>query len=242
MPSTSTSPQLVPVPDGVDAAEAVSLILNYVTAYQMLHRVAGVQSGDTVLFTGAPGGVGNALLQLGRLAGLKMYGTASTQKLELVAQLGGTPIDYRREDVSKFIRTREPNGIDAAFDGLGWRSAWQAYRLLRKGGSLIAYGVTASIQNGKTNKLSALASYVLPFALSVFPDGKGATFYGITLLYRKDPAPFYEDLPKLFELLVEQKIKPVIADVLPLTEAVRAHELLEKGEVRGKLVLKCATD
>src|SRR5947207_10106946 len=71
--------ELVPVPSGLDAAEAVSLVLNYVTAYQMLHRSAKVRPGQRVLIHGAAGGVGSALLQLGRLAGLEMYGTCSSR-------------------------------------------------------------------------------------------------------------------------------------------------------------------
>ena len=67
--------ELVPVPSGLDAAEAVSLVLSYITAYQMLHRSAKVRPGQRVLIHGAAGGVGSALLQLGRLAGLEMYGT-----------------------------------------------------------------------------------------------------------------------------------------------------------------------
>ena len=87
--------ELVPVPPGLDAAEAVSLILNYVTAYQMLHRSARVKPGQRVLFHGASGGVGTALLQLGRLAGLEMYGTCSSRGAPAVSELGGVPIDYR---------------------------------------------------------------------------------------------------------------------------------------------------
>src|SRR5215468_3738210 len=90
--------ELVPVPSGLDAAEAVSLVLNYVTAYQMLHRSAKVRSGQRVLIHGAAGGVGSALLQLGGLAGLEMYGTCSARRAQAVAELGGLPIDYRSQD------------------------------------------------------------------------------------------------------------------------------------------------
>jgi len=83
------------VPPGLDAAEAVSLILNYVTAYQMLYRSAKVRSGQRVLIHGAAGGVGTALLQLGRLAGLVMYGTCSSRGASAVSDLGGIPIDYQ---------------------------------------------------------------------------------------------------------------------------------------------------
>src|SRR5207249_6630646 len=94
---------LVPVPAGVDAAEAVSLILNYVTAYQMLHRSAKVKPGQRVLIHGAAGGVGTALLQLGRLAGLEMYGTCSSRGASAVSDLGAIPIDYQHQDFVKEI-------------------------------------------------------------------------------------------------------------------------------------------
>ncbi len=234
--------ELVPVPDELAVAEALSLILNYVTAYQMLHREAQVQSGQTVLITGASGGVGNALLQLGQLAGLKMYGTASKQKHDLVAQLGGIPIDYRAQDFGEVIREREPDGIDAMFDAIGWNSAWRGYKVLQRGGKLVSFGQTASVQNGKANTVSGVVDFLLPIVLNLVPDGKRATFYGITGLYRKDPMPFREDLPKLFELLAMKKVQPMIDSILPLTEAARANEMLERGEVRGKLVLMCADE
>jgi NADPH2:quinone reductase len=95
---------LVPVPDGLDAAEAVSLVLNYVTAYQLLHRAARVAPGERILVQGAAGGVGTAILQLGRLAGLEVFGTASAKDLEVVASLGATPIDRRRDDFVAVLR------------------------------------------------------------------------------------------------------------------------------------------
>src|ERR1700690_3671373 len=90
--------ELVRVPAGLDLGEAVSLVLNYTTAYQLMHRIAKLQQGESMLIHGAAGGVGTAALQLGRLMGLKkMFGTASKAKLELVASLGGEPIDYKSE-------------------------------------------------------------------------------------------------------------------------------------------------
>jgi NADPH2:quinone reductase len=90
--------ELTSVPAGLDPAEAVSLVLNYVTAWQMLHRLAQLQPGQSVLIHGAAGGVGTAALELGRLAGLVTYGTASRAKHDLVIGLGGKPIDYKNED------------------------------------------------------------------------------------------------------------------------------------------------
>jgi len=89
----------------LDAAEAVSLVLNYITAYQMMHRSVQARRGQRVLIHGAAGGVGSALLQLGRLAGLEMYGTCSSQRASAVSDLGGMPIDYRHLD---FVKENSP--------------------------------------------------------------------------------------------------------------------------------------
>src|SRR5689334_17256979 len=141
--------ELVPVPPGLDAAESVSLILNYVTAYQMLHRSAKVKPGQRVLFHGASGGVGTALLQLGRLAGLEMYGTCSSRGAAAVSDLGGIPIDYQHQDFVKEIRRLTSEGVDVVFDGIGGRHIWRSREALRSRGKVVAYGLTASLRAGR---------------------------------------------------------------------------------------------
>jgi NADPH2:quinone reductase len=140
---------LVPVPDAVDPAEAVCLILNYMTAYQMLHRIAKVASGQTILIHGAAGGVGTALLQLGVLQGITMYGTASKSKQEAIAGAGGIPIDYKAQDFSKRVRELSHDGVDAVFDPVGGINWWRSYRLLRRGGNLVCYGMSVVVTHGK---------------------------------------------------------------------------------------------
>src|SRR5215510_4994124 len=141
--------ELVPVPSGVDAAEAVSLVLNYVTAYQMLHRSAKVRPGQRVLIHGAAGGVGSALLQLGRLAGLEMYGTCSSRGATTVSSLGGIPIDYQHVDFVKEIHRLAREGVDAVFDGIGGAHIWRSRKALRPGGKVVAYGITSSLRGGR---------------------------------------------------------------------------------------------
>ncbi|MEL6537858.1 MAG: zinc-binding dehydrogenase, partial [Bacteroidota bacterium] len=134
--------RLVPVPEELDPAEAVSMILSYMTAYQMLHRFAKVKLGDKILITGAGGAVGTALLQLGQLKGLEMYGTESERKLELVSSLGGTPINYKTEQVPQRIKELCPTGVDAVFDGVG--DFLSSYRMLNQRGTLVRYGVASA--------------------------------------------------------------------------------------------------
>src|SRR5947209_9997820 len=141
--------ELVPVPSELDAAEAVSLVLNYVTAYQMLHRSAKVRPGQRALIHGAAGGVGSALLQLGRLAGLEMYGTCSSRGASAVADLGAIPIDYQHLDFVKEVRRLTSEGVDVVFDGIGGTHLWGSRKALRPGGRVVAYGLTSSLRRGR---------------------------------------------------------------------------------------------
>src|SRR5580765_7925174 len=123
--------ELVPVPAGLDAAEAVSLVLNYVTAYQMLHRSVHVRRGQRALIHGAAGGVGTALLQLGSLAGLEMHATCSSRSASAVSELGGIPIDYQHQDFVKEIHRLTNDGVDVVFDPIGGAHIWRSREALR---------------------------------------------------------------------------------------------------------------
>jgi NADPH:quinone reductase-like Zn-dependent oxidoreductase len=225
--------ELVRVPSGLDPAEAVSLVLNYTTAYQLIHRIAKLRQGESVLIHGAAGGVGTAALQLGSLAGLKMFGTASKPKHDLVAALGGIPINYRTEDFG-----RRAAGVDAVFDPIGGRNWLRSYRALGKGGRFIGYGMSAAIEGGRRNMALAAASFAWLGVVSLIP-GKSARWYNIMTERKKHPEWFREDLSRLLAMLQENSIRPVVAGRLPLAEAGRAHELLEHASVSGKIVLMC---
>jgi NADPH:quinone reductase-like Zn-dependent oxidoreductase len=227
---------LVPVPGSLDPAEAVCLILNYVTAYQMLHRIAKVSSGQRILIHGAAGGVGTALLQLGALQGLTMYGTASKSKQDAIVSAGGIPIDYQAEDFSKRVRKLSREGVDAAFDAVGGRNWWNSYRLVRRGGALVCYGVSAAVTGGK---IAGAGSFVLLEILKLIPDGRRAVWYNITNLRKDRPDWFRADLKALFDLLSRRKIQPLIASRLPLREAAQANDLIERAKFTGKIVLLC---
>ena len=237
---------LVPVPSCLDPAEAVSLILNYVTAYQMMHRSVAVRPGQRVLIHGASGGVGSALLQLGRLAGLEMYGTCSARGASTVSELGAVPIDYQHHDFVKEIHRLTGDGVHVVFDSIGGTHIWRSRKALRPGGTVVAYGLTGSLRAGRLasgrsggrHRYRALAIFGVYIAAGwVLPGRKRVVPYSIQTLMRLKPAMFREDLIALFDLLHAHKIKPLIAQRLPLNEARHAQELLGQGGVTGKIVL-----
>jgi NADPH:quinone reductase len=222
----------VPIPNGVSDRDAAAVILNYVTAYQAIHRVGKAKAGQTALVTGAAGGVGTAALQLLRLAGVKTYGAASAGKHGTVRALGAIPIDYKVGRLDRLVRALEPNGVDLVFDGIGGPMIGPCIGALRPGGHLVAYGFMAA-----AGVLPTVAMFANIFVGSRL-RGRRGSFYGITALYRRDPAPFREDLPKVFSLLADKKIDPMVAKTFPLLEARKALELLASGAVEGKIVLE----
>ncbi|MGB6199337.1 MAG: medium chain dehydrogenase/reductase family protein [Candidatus Acidiferrales bacterium] len=225
---------LVVVPEGLDPAEAVSLVLNYVTAYQMLHRIAHLGAGQRLLVHSAAGGVGTAALQLGKVAGLEMYGTASKPKHDLVTALGGTPIDYRTENFVARIRQLAPDGLDCVLDPVGGTQWWRSYGCLRRDGNLVCYGVQAELSRGH---LIAGLGFALFGLMKIIPDGKHESWFNVKTSRDQHPEWFREDLSHLFELLAGRDIQPVIGAKFPLREAARANEMLEKGQASGKIVL-----
>jgi NADPH2:quinone reductase len=238
--------ELIPVPLGLDPAEAVSLVLNYITAYQMLHRSAKVKPGQRVLIHGAAGGVGTALLQLGGLAGLEMYGTCSLRGAPAVTDLGGIPIDYQHQDFVREIHRLTREGVDVVFDPMGGTHLWQSRKALRTGGRVVGYGLITSIRGegltsrrpGRRQRFRGTAHFALYIAAGwLLPGRKRVVPYSIQSLKRLKPGWFREDLITLLDLLRQQKIKPLIAMRFPLAEARHAHEMLGKGGVTGKIVL-----
>jgi NADPH2:quinone reductase len=238
--------ELVPVPSGLDAAEAVSLVLNYITAYQMLHRSTKVRPGERVLIHGAAGGVGSALLQLGRLAGLEMYGTCSLRGTSAVSDLGGIPIDYQNQDFVAEIHRLTGEGVDVVFDSIGGTHIWRSRKALRPGGRVVAYGLTGSLsggrlasgRGGRRRRFRAIAIFGLYIAAGwLLPARKRVVPYSIQTLKRLKPAWFRQDLIALLDLLQQRKIKPLIAQRFSLAEARQAQELLGKGGVIGKIVI-----
>jgi NADPH:quinone reductase-like Zn-dependent oxidoreductase len=231
--------RLVTVPDDVDPGEATSLVLSFMTAYQMLHRTVKIRPGQSILVHGASGAVGTALLALAQLNGVRVFGTASAPKHDLLAPYGASLIDYRREDFVERLEREAPGGVDAAFDALGLKSFKRSLKTVKPGGTLVAYGFSSAVDKGK----GAVVRDFLGFKLmSLIPDSRKKVFYSITAERKRHPQWFPEDLTLLFELLAGGKIRPAVWRRFPLSEARQAHRLIEAGKPKGKIILEVSAD
>jgi NADPH:quinone reductase len=229
---TLRADRLTRVPAGLDAAEAATLILSWTTAYQLLHRAARVQRGQRVLVHGAAGAVGQALLALGRLAGIELWGTARDRHAALIRELGATPIDYQREDFTRLL----PGGFDVVFDGIAEDGYRRSLAALKRGGLLCAYGYSAGVQ-ARQHMFTMLMWIARLYLRRWLPGGKRGGFYSINVMRARHPAWFREDLERLFGLLAAGTIRPRVAERISFDEVAEAHRRLEAGGLDGKLVL-----
>jgi NADPH2:quinone reductase len=239
----------VEVPEDLDPAEVVSLIFPYMTAYQMLHRTARVQGGETVLVHGAAGRVGSAALELGALAGLRLIGTASARDREAVERLGAVHIDYRNEDFLR--RAREltgGEGVDVVLDGIGGMVSLRSFRALRvgdqvtgdPGGRLVMIGNYNTMSQGRKSWRGWLEWWpatVIVWVWGTLSSRRRVMGYRVQKLRIPHQDWFREDFQVLLEHLRRGEIHPVVAERLPLSDARRAHELLDSSAAKGKLVL-----
>jgi len=206
-----------------------TLILSWTTAYQLLHRAARVQRGQSALVQGAAGAVGQALVVLGRLADLQLWGTARGAHAPLIRELGATPIDYQREDFMRVL----PGGFDVVFDGIAQDGYRRSFAALKRGGLLCAYGYSAGVQ-AQRRMLTMLMWIARLYLWRWLPGGKRARFYSINVTRARHPAWFREDLQRLFELLATGTIRPRVAERISFDEVAEAHRRLEAGGSPGQ--------
>jgi NADPH2:quinone reductase len=201
-----------------------------------------VREGERLLVHGAAGGVNTAVLELGRLAGLELYGTGSGAQTGVISTFGATPIDYIKSSFVKRIHELTGNGVDVVLDGIGGGVALDSYRALRRGGRLVMYGHYGTTIAGRksTRRIAVFYLYAaLVFAANLLPNGKRVLTFQVAKLRDRRPEWFGEDTTALFKLLAERKITPIVAERIPLIDARRAHENLGRGNITGKQILIC---
>jgi len=231
---------LVDVPEGVAATAAETVVVNGITAFQMLHRKAKVRRGQTVLVLGANGGVGGTLVQLAQQAGATVIGSASPRHHDALRERGVTPIDYRG-DVGAQVRAVAPGGVDAVFDHVGGPGIVTSWRLLRRGGTLVSYG-SASTRDDTGGKQAPILKLLGRLWLwNVLPNGRHAYFFNVwagrSLTKRAFRSRLRSDLTSVFADLAAGRLSAQVAAEFPLRQAAEALRLAESGTVAGKVVL-----
>jgi NADPH:quinone reductase-like Zn-dependent oxidoreductase len=209
---------LVPVPEEVDPMAAVALVLDWVTAYELLHHAAHIKAGDRIFVHALSGAVGGAMLRLGQLQGAQVFGTASPKKHEELRKLGAVPFDYSNKDWIPAIQ--KLGGVIAAFDSLGYESFDESYSILGRGGVLVGYGMN-------------LPAWTNLF----FWCGKRTTFFGV----RRGSKNFAPALKQLFEWLREGKISVPIKAIFKLDEIQSAHREYASGSGMGSIIIEVAS-
>jgi len=231
----------VVVPDAVSSADAETVVVNGVTAWQMLHRAARVQPGQTILLFGANGGVGGILIQLARHAGIHVIGAASPRHHETLRAAGVTPVDYNDPDLAARVRQIAPGGVDAVFDNIGGEITKTAWTLLAPGGALVSYSLISALSGERGLLMPFVAAIGQALLWTALPNGKRATFYDLWSGHSLRPARFRrhleEDLGTVFGLLADGVLTANIAASFPLTEAAAALTLAESRTLNGKVVL-----
>ncbi|WP_030838706.1 medium chain dehydrogenase/reductase family protein [Streptomyces hygroscopicus] len=231
---------LVEVPEGVGAEEAETVVVNGITAWQMLHRVAKVRPGATVLVHGANGGVGSTLVQLARHAGVEVIGTASPRHHDAVRALGATPLDYRDPDLPGRVRALAPGGVDAVFDHVGGEGIVDSFRLLARGGTLVSYGTAATRDIPGSSRAPVLKLLVRLALWHWLPNGRRAHFFNLWAGRRRRAAfqaRIRADLGQVLALLARGEFTAQVAARIPLSDVAEAMRLAESGTVTGKVVL-----
>ena len=232
---------VVPVPAGLAAADAETVVVNGITAWQMLHRRARVAAGQTVLVHGANGGVGSTLVQLALLAGVRVIGTASARHHENLREQGVIPVDYREPDLAAAVRRHAPGGVDAVFDHLGGDSLARSWRLLAPGGTLVAYGVATALDDHGNRQLPVLKMVLRTLVWTLLPNRRRAATYNIWAGRALTPGRFRArlraDLTQVLEAMAAGRLTARVAARFPLAQAAEAMRLAESGTVAGKIVL-----
>jgi len=223
---------LVPVPEGADPKLAVALVLDWMTAYEMLHRVAEVKPTQRVFVHGLSGAVGGALLALAKLQGAEVFGTASPRKHDALRQLGAVPFDYSNKAWIAEMNAR--GGADVVFDPLGYKSFDESYSILRTGGILVGYGMNLPGLSGSHRAPMWPVILKLLARNALFWTGKRTTFFGLT----RSSKHYIPDLVQLFEWLAAAKISVPIKGSFKLQDIKDAHRAYAASAGVGSIIIE----
>ncbi len=222
---------LIPLPDEVDMDAAAAFPVIYLTAYHMLHTMARVKAGETVLLYAAAGGVGMAVTQLAKIAGVKVIGLTSSEEKMSFAKSQGIDhiINYKTEDVvDRVNEITAGKGVNVIFDSVAGEGFPRNFKMLAPLGQIIMLGMAGGPPQGDLMELLT----------TNFGRSAGIRLFVLYSVPELDPALMSDSIQTVLNYLSKGKIKPHIHDRIPLAEAARAHTLMESQMAMGKLILK----
>jgi NADPH:quinone reductase-like Zn-dependent oxidoreductase len=225
----------------MSVTDAAALPLNYLTAYQCLVVMGSLRPEDKLLIHNASGGVGLAALDIGKIIGAEMYGTASPGKHEFLRQRGlHHPIDYRHEDYERVIMEKtQGKGVHLILDPLGGAHGPKNYRLLMPTGRLVQFGASAAAPGKRRSWLTVLGwlgniRFYSPFKL--MNDNKG--IIGVNIIHLLERAELLHPwMRQIVEWYDEALFRPHVDKTFTFAEAAAAHHFLQDRQNRGKLLL-----
>lgn len=226
--------ELTPVSNDLDPLQLICLTLNYVAAYALITRVGKLSAGQRVLVHGAGGGMGTAMLDLSRMMGIEVFGTASQAKHALIESLGGIPIDYKTKDFVELVK-RE-GGVDMVVDHIGGNHLARSFKCLRSGGILVSTSSYAAAL-GQSGSLETLGGLIRLQLWNIWPNRRSALLFDVTPYYKRHPGLYAQDLLVLENYLATGQLNPVLDTTFPLEEGKQALEYLREGKAKGKVVL-----
>jgi synaptic vesicle membrane protein VAT-1 len=236
---------VLPLPGRMTLDEAAALPVNYVTAHHLLHRVAGIEPGRSVLIHMAAGGVGLAAIQLCRaVGGVTLFGTASATKHALLREAGvHHPIDYRTVDWAAQVRKLTGGrGVDLILDALGGADWHKGYRLLAPAGHLVCFGF-ANLVSGPVRSWPRVLSQILRVPrwspLRLMTDNRSVSGVNVGHLFNEF-ALLDATMRRLLELFEQGAIAPRVDRVFPLAEGPAAHRFLQERRNVGKVLFDCS--
>ena len=209
---------LASLPEGIDYPEAASPLLVGLTAWRMLIHRAALRAGESVLVVGAGGGVNSMAIQIAKLAGARVYTVASdAAKAEKAMSLGAdTVIDRSKVDWGREIfKLTDRRGVDVVVDNVGRATLTTSMQAVRRGGRIVIVGNTSG------PKAEIDIRFIFGKQISIIGSTMGS----------------HQDFREVTKLLWEGKIKPVIDQVMPLSDGIEAYRRMEAGEQFGKIVL-----
>lgn len=233
--------RVLPLPDEITLEDAAAIPVTYLTAHHMLHHLGHLDQDESVLIHGGAGGVGTAALQLCQWAGVsQVWATASGSKSEIIESYGGRAIDRHNQDFVSIIKKEtDGQGVDHILDPIGGDNLTRSLSVLKEGGRLYTYGMSAVAPTSKRSMLRSFLAWRKTPAfdpLRLMTRNRGV--FGVHMGTWKNEVVMLGQLQRVMEGVLSGALKPVIDTVFDVEDVAKAHQYLHDGKNIGKVLLR----